>query len=80
MDIKGGYKMNYFTPRRFPSLTVWFYASPEQKQTFEDPGFPIEIDFGDIEINGESIDDNLYAFLLDALADDWENEIQELRF
>ena len=72
--------MNHFTPRRFPSMTVYYYATPEQKQTFNDPGFPMEIEFRDIEINDVFVDDNLANFILDALGEDFESEIQELRF
>lgn len=66
--------MKYFNPRRFPSLTVWFHASKE------DYGNAPYIEFGDIDVNGEIIDDNLNSFLIESFGDDFEAEIMELRF
>lgn len=70
----------YFTPKRFPSLTVYFDYEPGQKETFYDPGYPEEITFTEIEVEGNRLDEELESYLIEEFASDWEIELNELRF
>ena len=72
--------MDYFTPQKFPSLTVYFYAENGQKQTFHDPGFDDEIEFTKIEINDCRLDTELESYLIEAFAEDWIEELKALKF
>jgi hypothetical protein len=72
--------MNYFTPKRFPSLTVYFEFEPGQRQTFHDPGFPDEYEFTEIEVEGVRLDEELETHLIETFAEDWEIELNEIRF
>lgn len=72
--------MNYFTPKRFPSLTVYFDYEPGQTQTFDDPGFAEEIEFTEIEVEGVRLDSELEEHLIEEFADDWQMELNEIRF
>ena len=71
--------MNYFIPKRFPSLTVYFWAEEGQKQTFNDPGFDDEIEFTKIEVEGFPLDAELESYLIETFAEDWEQELKSLR-
>jgi hypothetical protein len=70
----------YFTPKRFPSLTVYFGFEPGQRQTFHDPGFPDEYEFTEIEVEGVRLDEELETHLIETFAEDWEIELNEIRF
>jgi hypothetical protein len=72
--------MNYFTPKKFPSLTVYYDYEPGQNQTWDDPGCPEEFEFIEIECNGERLDLALEEHLIDTFSEDWEIELQELAF
>ena len=72
--------MNYFVPKRFPSLTVYFWAENGQTQTSNDPGFDDEIEFTKIAVFGIRLDSKLESYLIETFAEDWEQELKSLRF
>ena len=73
-------KMQYFTPRRFPSLEVGYYAEKGQSPTFDDPGYPDEIEFTGIDCNGDRVDPELESHLIETFYEEWEDEIKGLHF
>lgn len=72
--------MSEFRPKNMPEITVYFEYSPAEKQTFDHPGYPEEFEFYRIEINENAISPYLEDHLIDAFAEDWEDELKELRF
>ena len=70
----------HFTPKKFPSLTVYFEYTPEEKQTWDHPGYVEEFEFTEIEVGGTRIDEELESHLIETLAEEWEKELLNGRY
>lgn len=61
-------------------MTVYFNGSRGQEATFDDPGYDDEIEFMKIEVEGNRLDIDLEDHLIDTFGEDWELELNEIRF
>lgn len=70
--------MSEYIPPEFPEITAHFFFSPGEPQTHWLPGTPHEVEFTDIEINGQKIGPDLEQDLLERHGDEWEREIVKI--
>lgn len=70
--------MPEYTPPETPELTVHFGFLPGEPQTGWEPEVRPEVEFHDIEVNGDFVSLALYDKLIEICGDTWEAEIIEL--
>ncbi len=59
----------------YDNTEIDYTYSPGEPQTWDDPGCPPEIEFGDMRINGEPAGIDLEEVLFEHCGDDWEEKL-----
>lgn len=73
---KGKNKMlSEFTPKEFETVTVDVSFTPGEKQTWANPGYPPEIEFTAIYVNGEKLENKLSELVIETYGDTWEEDL-----
>jgi len=67
--------MYSFFPKEIPELECFYEIIPGQEQTFEDPGFEPEIEWGEIEFNCVQVSDETHHYFICRSGEKWEREI-----
>ena len=62
-------------PKQIPDSEVYYEIIPGQGGTWDQPEYAPEIEFGDIEINGQVVSIELHELLMREYGGDWEYEI-----
>lgn len=64
------------TPEKYPELKIEYSDyDPGQTQTFNQPCIPAFVELGDIRINGQKIESQLYERLMDSIGELIREEI-----
>ena len=67
--------MYAYHPAYQPDITALYNLLPGQEHGYDQPGYFPEVEWVDIEINGDTVGIELYAFLIEQFGADWEQEI-----
>lgn len=68
--------MNFFYPKKFKKLKVYFNLIGGQKETKTDPGIQPYIEFKEINIyNRVILPEDLESYLIETFGEQWEKEI-----
>lgn len=65
---------SYF-PKEIPELECFYEIIPGQDQTFEDPGFEPEVEWGEIEFNCAQVSDETHHHFISTFGEKWERDI-----
>ena len=64
-----------YTPDWCGGVEFFFYFSPEEKQTYWDPGCPAEVEFTRIKVHGVEAKSDLEEILFESVGDRAEEDI-----
>jgi hypothetical protein len=71
----GGNMTYTYTPEDMPEVTLEYEFIPGQAGSFDQPGYPDEVEIFDIKIHGRLVSDRLTELMYDVYSGTWEREI-----